>query len=246
MAIRTTNNSMQFELAPEGMHVARCYRIIDCGTVMDRKFGKPKRLGWIFWELPATNRNAGKTGDLVGPFTVGKRYTLSHNEKAILRLDLESWYGRRFDTRVLDERGGIAIEKLVGRAALLNIVHSEDGQYANVVSVNPLPDGMQCPPAVNPPFIFGFDPYEPGVFAKLSDRMQEFIKGSAEWQKINNGHGPGGAGAAPKAPAGSPVGTTSGGDSDLPYGGVQSQEPHRVLQKPVGSKFDDMEDDIPF
>ena len=149
MSVRTTNSALQLQLAPAGMHVARCYRVIDCGSVHDRTFGKMRRVGWLFWELPATNRNAGKSGEAIEPYTLGKRYTLSHNEKSNLRIDLESWYGRRFETKQLDEAGGFDLARLIGRAALINVVHTDDGQFSNVASVNPLPAGMACPPAVN-------------------------------------------------------------------------------------------------
>lgn len=242
MPIRTTNNSGSLELCPEGMHVARCCRVIDCGTQESKKYGKRKRMAWIFWELPTVLRGT-KTGEDATPHLVGKRYTLSHNPKAILRLDLESWYGRRFDDRQLDERGGFDLETLIGRPALLNVVHSEDGQYANIMSVNPLPKGMTCPAAVHQVTIFGFDPYEAAVFESLSQSMQEFIKGSDEWQLAVNGHVRQ-AGAQPGA-----VPTQAGApEEDLPYA-RQPQPPVSSRPAPpvkTGGRFDDLEDDIPF
>lgn len=234
MGVRTSNSAGDFEIAPAGMHVARCCRVIDCGTQNDAKFGKKKRLGWLFWELPNALQSA-RGDDERRAHLVGKRYTLSHNEKANLRLDMESWYGKRFDTAVLDRAGGFDLEKCLGRAALLNLVHSEDGRYANISSVNPLPAGMSCPPAFNPPIAFGFDPYRPEVFELLSGGMKEFIRGSEEWQLAVNGHAP--AGQA-KAPAGA-----AAAQEDDPI----SLPAHRsAVHKPVGSKFDDMADDIPF
>lgn len=247
MAIRTSNNfGGGFELAPAGVQIGRCFRIIDCGTHVDKTFGKRKRLGWIFWELPnatTTNRSTGE----VQPVFVGKRYNLSHNEKAILRVDLESWFGRHFDDAQLDAAGGFDLERLVGRPALLNIVHSADGKYANVMAVMPPPQGMTCPPAIMPPVVFGFEPYSAEVFASLSSGMQEFIKGSEEWQLAANGHvreAPGRDGIIPPPmqparPAAPPP------DDDLPYGAPAAQS-RAVRPQPTGGKFDDMDDDIPF
>lgn len=232
MAIRTTNNSSGFELAPQGVHVARCCRVIDCGTRVDPTFGKRRRQAWIFWELPKILRDNGE------PQLIGKRYTLSHNEKANLRADLESWYGRHFDDKALDAAGGFDLEKLIGRAALINVIHSQDGKYANVASVMPLPVGMECPSAVSAEVVFGFEPYSQAVFDTLSQGMQEYIKGSEEWQLAVNGHAPkatgGNGAAAPGAPA--PASAEPGYD-EAPFAGP-----------PPGarSKFDDMADDIPF
>src|SRR3990167_9161025 len=123
MAVRTTNaGGGDFEKAPEGMHVARCYKIIDCGTHINPTFGKKQRLAWIMFELPKALMTKGEYAGK--PFSIGKRYGLSHNEKATLRYDLESWYGKRFDTAKLDAAGGFDLEKLIGPPAMLNIVHS--------------------------------------------------------------------------------------------------------------------------
>ena len=232
MAIRTTNNSSGFTLAPAGVHVARCCRVIDCGTRVDPTFGKRRRQAWIFWELPKSLRDDGE------PNLIGKRYTLSHNEKANLRADLESWYGRHFDEKALDDAGGFDLEKLVGRPGLINVVHSQDGKYANVASVMPLPAGMECPPAVTPEVVFGFEPYSQAVFDTLSQGMQEYIKGSEEWQLAVNGHDRRPAApAAGQAPAAAPA-----RDDDVPFA-APAGAPAAARPR---SKFDDMADDIPF
>ena len=182
MSIKTTNAGGDFEKAPEGMRVARCYKIVDCGTHMNPVFGKSQRLAWIYFELPTTLMTKGEQEGK--PFIIGKRYGLSHNEKANLRIDLESWYGKRFDTNQLDKAGGFDLEKLIGRPALLNIIHSEDGKYANIKSINPLIDGQICPPPVNPPFVFALGEFSDTKFSKLSEKMQDFISKSKEYKAM--------------------------------------------------------------
>lgn len=240
MAIRTTNQGKDFELAPPGVHVARCCKVIDCGTQVNETFKKRQRKAWLFWELPNTQRQAPSAGG--DPFIVGKQYTLSHNEKSNLRGDLESWYGRRFSDEDLEKAGGFDLERLIDRPALLNIVHSTDGKYANVMAVMPLPNGTICPPMQTTPVVFGFDPYSQQIFESLSQGMQEYIKGSEEWQLEVNGHQPAHAmAAAPAAPSG-----------DVPFGPTPARSPAPArapapgqAKAPAG-KFDDMEDDIPF
>jgi len=175
MAVKTSNSGGDFKLAPEGMHVARCFKIIDCGTHIDEKFQKLKRIGWLFFELPNALMDADDKGEQK-PFIVGKRYNLSHNEKAILRLDLENWYSKRFNTTDLDKAGGFDLERVIDRPALLNIVHSEDGKYANITSINPLANGMTCPERINDTFVFSLDDVNTDKFSKLSEKMQAFIK----------------------------------------------------------------------
>jgi hypothetical protein len=236
MGIRTTNNSGSFELVPAGMHLARCYRVIDCGTHVDRNFGKRKRQGYLFWELSNTHRS-----DSEEPLIVAKRYTLSHNAKANLRIDLESWYGKAFDEKRLDDAGGFDLEKLIGRPALLNIVHSSDGKFANVASVNPLPAGMTPPAPRMEPLIFSMEPFDEAAFTKLSDNMQTYIKDSEEYEVKFYGpkEAPGRDGIIP------PAGPAVPPKEDLPYGDPAPQS-YRAPSKNPSGPFGDMPDDIPF
>ena len=237
MAIRTTNTSGSFELTPAGMHLARLFRVIDCGTHTDRTFGKRKHTGYLYWELPNVPRT-----DNGEPTFVVKRYTLSHNAKANLRIDLESWYGMAFDEKRLDDAGGFDLEKLIGRPALLNIVHSADGKFANVASVNPLPAGLVCPPAKLEPLVFSMDPWDQTKFDSLSDGVRSYIQESEEYQERFNGHkaDPGRDGIIPGRSA--PAGAVPGG-SDLPYG-TPAPSSYRAPGKP--GPLQDLDDDIPF
>lgn len=139
--IATAGDSKTYSPAPEGVHQAVCVDVIDKGK-MESAFvdaqGRKKlqhkiEIVWQIGEL----RDDGKR------FTLFKRYTLSLNEKATLRHDLESWRGKPF-TR--DEEMGFDVETVKGANALINVQHkpSADGTrtYANVVSIMPLIKGM--------------------------------------------------------------------------------------------------------
>jgi hypothetical protein len=144
--IATASESKNFTPAPEGTHHAVCVDVIDKG-MQPNKFqdGKLQHKIDVAWQLSET-RDDGKR------HIVYKRYTLSLNEKANLRKDLESWRGKPF-TR--DEEMGFDVEKLIGVNCLLNVVHkaNADGTktFANVVSVmkpmkgmpNILPEGYE-------------------------------------------------------------------------------------------------------
>lgn len=124
--------------APEGTHQAVCVDVIDKGIVempgYDGKPPKKKHMISIAWQLNEA-RDDGKR------FLVYRRYSLSLNEKASLRKDLESWRGKAF-TR--EEEMGFDVETVIGVNCLLNVQHrTKDGKtYANVVSIMPLVKGM--------------------------------------------------------------------------------------------------------
>jgi hypothetical protein len=134
--IATATQSKTFTPAPEGTHQAVCVDVIDLGMKETTWQGKLKVQHKIdlVWQI-AEARDDGK------PYQVYKRYTLSLNEKASLRHDLESWRGKPF---TIDEEHGFDVETVIGANCLVNIQHRTvaDKTYANVVSVMPLIKGM--------------------------------------------------------------------------------------------------------
>ena len=135
--IATGGDGKTFTPAPEGTHQAVCVDVIDKGMQPNKfKEGTFQRKVDIAWEINDT-RDDGKR------FVVYKRYTLSLNEKANLRHDLESWRGRAF---TFDELAGFDVETVKTANCLVNVQHkkSQDGSrtYANVMSIAPLIKGM--------------------------------------------------------------------------------------------------------
>lgn len=177
MGLRT-QETKEFELCPAGSFVGRLFRVVDLGTHRDDKWQKLSHLVQFAWELPGKKMADGR------PYLVQKRYTLSHHEKSRLRIDLESWYAKKFNTAQLNKAGGFDLAKLVGRPALLTIAHSDDGKFANVVGISPLPEGVECPPAINPTFVFEIEQWgQPSAMAGLSDKQREFIGQAEELNK---------------------------------------------------------------
>jgi hypothetical protein len=133
-----------FEKAPVGMQQAVCAFVHDIGTQVSEYQGKTNihRQVIISWELAekmTTGENEGK------PFMVSKYYTLSLNEKARLRKDLESWRGKSFSENDLD---GFDLEKLVGVNCFLNITATENDKR-KITAITPLAKGMQSIQIVN-------------------------------------------------------------------------------------------------
>lgn len=126
----------QFTPAPEGIHVASCCDVVDLG-IEDHGYGE-KHYVEIRWQL----EDADETGRR---FVVRRRYTLSLNEKATLRKDLETWRGRKFSKT---ELGGFDLERLIGIGAQVQVVHrlTEQGRtFANVTAVIPMGKGQVNP-----------------------------------------------------------------------------------------------------
>lgn len=133
-----------FEQPPTGMVQAVCAFVHDIGTHVSDYQGKQNVAHKIIvsWEL-SEKMTTGDYADL--PFMMSKYYTLSLNEKANLRKDLESWRGKQFDD---EELKGFDVEKLVGANCLLNLTKNSKDKVI-ISAITPLTKGMAKMDRVN-------------------------------------------------------------------------------------------------
>lgn len=185
MAIIAENTGTKREPIPQGNYVARCYQMIEIGTVQEEFEGQKKimhkvRIGW---ELPTELRVFDEAkGEQ--PLVISNEYTLSMHEKSKLRAILQSWRGKAFSE---DEAKSFDITKLIGVACMLNVIHkvTPNGTYANIGSVAPIPKGLDCPAQINPTFVLSYDTFDYGKYMGLPDFIKAKMQTSLEFQKIN-------------------------------------------------------------
>lgn len=219
--IEDTPSSSNFINVPAGSHLARCYRIIDLGTQKTEYLGtiKPLRKVMFAWELHGED-DEGKPlvtekGD---PMAIFKNYTLSKNEKANLRLDLQGWRGKPFTDA---EIGRFDIAVVLGQWCMLNVIHrpgKEGRVFANVTGVSPIPQIVKqhgLPEGFNKLQMFRLAKPDMEMFETFSKGLKAKIEASPEWQSL----------MSPKAPLKASSSST---------------------QAPSKSGFDDMGDDLPF
>lgn len=204
-----------FERCPSGMHLARCYRIVDLGTQKSEYMGQVKYLHKIMlgWEIHGTDDNGKLLNMMDGrPFAIFKNYTLSWSEKANLRLDLQSWRGKAFTQ---EEMRKFDLKNILGAWCMLNVIEraGQNGNtYANVDGVTPVPSIIKqsgLPQAVNKNELFNLQDPDMALFEAFSDNLKTKITSSPEWEKLQ-GKTP----EAPKAHQGSPE---VGVDDDIPF-----------------------------
>lgn len=170
----TENGGSDFAITPEGVYVARCYRIIDLGTQKpSNPTYKDAHKAMLSWELLDEPRmEDGK------PFSAHQTYTVSLNEKALLRAHLESWRGKVFTN---DELLGFDLTNVLGAYCMIQILHDETGKFANVKTIMPLKG--EKPKPVNPDVLFDIDNPNMEVFENLSENMKTKIMGAPEWKQ---------------------------------------------------------------
>ena len=179
-----------FKRVPSGVHIGRCFSLIDLGTQHTEgqygvKLQHKLRIGWeLFGEdeqgNPLTVEVEGKTM----PMTISKSYTVSLHEKAGLRKDLAAWRGRDFTD---DEAKAFDVAKLLGAYCMVNVTTSETNgkTYSNVAGLTPLPGALKNAKPAPAHAVQSFDLDNPDMelFASFHEKLQEAIKRSPEFQK---------------------------------------------------------------
>ena len=217
MLIAKASSESSFTPVPPGMHLARCYRVVDLGTQKSEYLGQIKYLHKIMvqFEVHGEDETGQKIVTAKGePMTISKNFTLSLAEKATLRKDLQTWRGREFTA---EELRGFELKNILGAWAMISVIKTTGNngkEYTNIAAIMQVPPQVKkagLPEGFNKLGLFSIDEPDMEMFETFSDNLKAKIQGSPEWSG------------------------RSGGNSSN-----QSQA------KGGGSGFDDMDDDIPF
>lgn len=206
-----------FTPVPQGMHLARCYRVVDLGTQKSEYLGTVKYLPKVMlqFEVHGEDENGQKIVTAKNePMTISKNFTLSLAEKATLRKDLQTWRGREFTA---EELRGFELKNVLGAWAMISVIKAagtNGKEYTNIAAIMSVPPAIKkagMPEGHNALGLFSIDEPDMTMFDTFSDGLKQKIQASPEWQERTGGK-------TSSAPA--PAST--------------------------GGAFDDMDDDIPF
>ena len=217
--VENTSTGGDFKPVPAGLHLARCYRIIDLGTQRSEYEGieKHQRKIMLGWELHGKDDEGNElVTDRGDPLAIFKNYTLSWNDKANLRIDLQNWRNKPFTE---EEMRRFDIQTILGAWCMLTVIQrpGKNGKlYANVKAVSPVPSVIKSaglPPAINVNQVFRLADPDLELYETFGKGLKAMIEASPEWQAYQGKKGA-------QTPARKPTNT--------------------------GSGFDDMDDDLPF
>jgi hypothetical protein len=164
--------------------MARLYSIIDLGHQATEWAGETKIMHKVVftWELHGDDDSGQplKTDD-GKPLIVSKRYTVSLGDQARLRQDLESWSSKKMSA---EDRKNFDLKNLLGKFCMVNITHSEDGKYANISGISPVPSALRSvqPEGVNPTLHFWLAEFDQSKYDGLPKYYKEKIAESSEWR----------------------------------------------------------------
>ena len=179
-----SDNSKEFKIAPAGLHMARLYSCIDLGHQATEWAGETKIMHKVVltWELHGDD-DAGQPlqTDDKKPLIVSKRYTVSLGDQARLRQDLESWSNKKMSP---EDRKNFDLKALLGKFCMVNITHSEDGKYANISGISPVPSALRNvqPEGINPINHFWLAEFDQAKYDALPKYYKEKIAESSEWR----------------------------------------------------------------
>jgi hypothetical protein len=171
-----------------GVYQAVAIGLFDVGTDTGGTFG-PKRKMVLVWEIPAVTIDVERDGETVTlPRNISQRYTMSLNEKARLRQDVEAIRCKRLTK---DEARAFDVSCILGANAQIQVTNVEkDGKtFANVETVMACPKGMAAlTPTVEPVMFhfgavdFGAEPATEALIPETCPRwVKKLIMASPEW-----------------------------------------------------------------
>jgi hypothetical protein len=203
--VATENSGPEREIIEAGVHIGRCFQVIDLGT-QETAFGKKHQV-LLGWELPGLRTVIqGKEGaeDREVPRVISKRYTVSLSDKANLRADLEAWRGRKFTA---EELAGFDLANVVGKACQIQIVHAASKTttktYANIQAIMGVPKGLALPAPEMPQMTYDIEKNGKEVPESMPKWLVDEIAKCEEWATL-------------PSPAGTPAGA-AGEEDDIPF-----------------------------
>lgn len=161
-----------------GTYLGVCIGVIGLGEQETEWKGKTRyveKVKFIFETPEETIEQDGepRPRQLSVDFSVAKKAT------SRLRQFLSGWMGKVLGD---DEYLDMDFYSLIGRNANLNVVRSEDNQYANIASASPLRKSEQPVKAQAEPITFDADEWDNEAFEALPEYLQERLKKSTQYK----------------------------------------------------------------
>lgn len=172
---------------PPGIHLARCYRLVDLGTQKSEFQGKVKYLEKVMmqFEIHGEDDQGNPLVTQDGrPLSIAKSFTVTLADKSTLRKDLQTWRGREFTA---EELRGFELKNVLGKWCMITVTQTESNGkiYTNIASISPVASKIKqsgMPEGINELKIFEISDPDMELFDSFSENLKNKIKSSPEWQ----------------------------------------------------------------
>lgn len=164
-----------------GSYFAVCIGVVDLGEQENNYNGKTRysdQVRFIF-ELPDV---LCEIDGEKKPRQLSRDFTQTHAQTGNLRQFLGAWYGKNFSD---DDMAEWDSDEVLGKPAMLAVVLSANGKYANISSASALPKGVPVPVAQSEYLTFDFAHWDDEKFAKLPEYLQKKIMNSTQYKSAH-------------------------------------------------------------
>lgn len=160
-----------------GVYMAVCVGVVDLGEQYSELYKNYSNKCKFVWALPSELIEIdGKQEER----QLSREFSVATKVTSKLRSFLSSWNSKAYsDEEYLD----LDIMGQIGKPCMLNVVLNESGEYANVDSIMPIPNGIPVPTSKTPFFTWDMEAWDDAAFEKLPQFIQEQIKKSTQYQK---------------------------------------------------------------
>lgn len=159
-----------------GVYLAVCVGVIDLGEQYSELYKNFSNKIKFIWALPTETMEVdGKQEER----QLSREFSVATKKTSKLRTFLNNWNGITYGDEDFLE---LDLFSQIGKPCQLNVVLSENGEYANVESAIPLPNGMPAVDSNTPYIMWDMDRWDDTVFASLPEWVQEQIKKSTQYK----------------------------------------------------------------
>lgn len=162
---------------PAGQYLAVCVGVFDLGEQYSEKFKNYSPKLMITFDIPAVTIEVDGKQE---PRQLSREFTISGKNNSKLRAFISSWNGVQYSDEAFGEFDPLT---QVGKPAMINVLLSETGEYANIDSIMPLFPGLPVPTTSTKLQTWDMDNWDDKAFAELPGWVQEKIKKSSQYQK---------------------------------------------------------------
>lgn len=166
-----------------GTYLGVCIGVVGLGEQETRYKSQtqPKYVSKIKFIFEIPDETIEQDGEQC-PRQLSTEFSVARKATSRLRQFLSSWMGKVLSD---DEYLDMEFNDLIGRNAILNVVRSEDDQYANIVSAMPLMKGVPPVTATAEPIRFDADEWDDAAFERLPEYLQERLKKSMQYKMLH-------------------------------------------------------------
>lgn len=161
-----------------GTYLGVCIGVIGLGEQETEWKGKTRYVEKVKFIFETPNETIEQDGEQ-RPRQLSADFSVARKSTSRLRQFLSGWMGK---TLTDDEYLDMDFFDLIGRNAILNVVRSEDNQYANIAAAAPMLRGTAPVTATAEPLRFDADEWDDAAFEQLPDYLQERLKKSTQYK----------------------------------------------------------------